>query len=67
MTMVKWSFNYYFGLVNTGSPSLAVVLVSVLGFEVISSAVQEFKDIHTMVNKNSFTKKLVFIKNQFKN
>ncbi len=67
MTMVKWSFNYYFGFGNIGSPSFAVVLVSVLGFEIISSAVQEFKDIHTMVNKNSFNKKLVFIKNQFKN
>jgi len=67
MTICKWSFNYYLGFGINGSPSLAVVLISVLGFEVISSAVQEFKDIHTRVNKNSFTKKLVFIKNQFKN
>jgi hypothetical protein len=29
--------------------------------------VQEFKDTQTIVNKNSFTKKLGFIKNQFKN
>jgi hypothetical protein len=42
-----------------GSPSLAVVLVSVfvLGVVDTSSAVQEFKDTHTRVNKNSFTKK----------
>jgi hypothetical protein len=67
MTTVKWSFNYYLGFGNTGSPSMLVLLVS--GFFVvgISSAVQEFKDTHTKLNKNSFTKKLVFIKNQFKN
>lgn len=69
MTTCKWSFNFYLGLVSMGSPSLAVVLVSVfvLGVVDTSSAVQEFKDTHTRVNKNSFTKKLVFIKNQFKN
>ncbi len=69
MTTVKWSFNYYLGFGTTGSPSLAVVLVSVFGLVVddTSSAVQEFKATHTRVNKNSFTKKLVFIKNQFKN
>jgi len=68
MTIVKWSFNYYLGLGNIGSPSLAVVLVSVfiLGVDDTSSAVQEYKDTHNRVNKNSFTKKLVFIKNQFK-
>jgi hypothetical protein len=64
MTTVKWSFNYYLGFGNIGSPSLVVVLVSVfvLGVVDTSSAVQEFKDTHTRVNKNSFTKKLVFIK-----
>lgn len=68
MTTVKWSFNYYLGFIIIGSPSLAVGLVSVFVFVVgISSAVQEFKDTHTKLNKNSFTKKLVFIKNQFKN
>ncbi len=69
MTICKWSFNYYLGFGINGSPSLAVVLVSVfvLGVVDTSSAVQEFKDTHTRANKNSFTKKLVFIKNQFKN
>jgi hypothetical protein len=48
---------------------MVVLLVSVFasGVLVTSSAVQEFKDTHTKLNKNSFTKKLVFIKNQFKN
>lgn len=69
MTTVKWSFNYYLGFIIIGSPSLTVVLVSVFASGVLdtSSAVQEFKDTHTKLNKNSFTKKLVFIKNQFKN
>jgi hypothetical protein len=69
MTTVKWSFNYYLGFGNTGSPSMVVLLVSVFASGVLdtSSAVQEFKDTHTKLNKNSFTKKLVFIKNQFKN
>jgi hypothetical protein len=69
MTTVKWSFNYYLGFIIIGSPSLTVVLVSVFasGDLDTSSAVQEFKDTHTKLNKNSFTKKLVFIKNQFKN
>ena len=68
--MQAWFFFFYFlGEGNIGSPSLAVVLVSVfvLGVVDTSSTVQEFKDTHTRVNKNSFTKKLVFIKNQFKN
>jgi len=69
MTTVKWSFNYYLGFGNTGSPSMVVLLVSVFASGELdtSSAVQEFKDTHTKLNKNSFTKKLVFIKNQFKN
>lgn len=69
MTTCKWSFNFYLGLVSMGSPSLAVVLVSVfvLGVDEISSAVQEFSDIHTNPSKKSFAKNLVFIKNQFKN
>lgn len=69
MTTVKWSFNYYLGFIIIGSPSLTVVLVSVFASGVLdtSSAVQEFKDTHTKLNKKSFTKKLVFIKNQFKN
>jgi len=69
MTTVKWSFNYYLGFIIIGSPSLTVLLVSVFASGLLdtSSAVQEFKDTHTKLNKNSFTKKLVFIKNQFKN
>ena len=69
MTIYKWSFNFYLGLVSLGSPSLAMGLVSVcaVGLEISSSKVQEFKDTQTIVNKNSFTKKLGFIKNQFKN
>jgi hypothetical protein len=60
---------FYLGLVSLGSPSLAMGLVSVcaVGLEINSSNVQEFKDTQTIVNKNSFTKKLGFIKNQFKN
>ncbi len=69
MTTVKWSFNYYLGFIIIGSPSLTVLLVSVFASGLLdtSSAVQEFKDTHTKLNKNSFTKKLVFIKNHFKN
>lgn len=60
---------FYLGFVSMGSPSLTVELLSVFASGVLdtSSAVQEFKDTHTKLNKNSFTKKLVFIKNQFKN
>jgi hypothetical protein len=60
---------FYLGFVSMGSPSLTVELLSVFASGVLdtSSAVQEFKDTHTKLNKKSFTKKLVFIKNQFKN
>jgi hypothetical protein len=67
MTTVKWSFNYYLGFGNTGSPSVMVLLVSVFFVVGISSAVQEFKDRHTKLNKSSFIKNLVFIKNHLKN
>lgn len=62
-------FFYFFGDVNTGSPSLEVILVSVLVSvdDIISSAVQEYKLTHVIANNNSLNKKLVFIKNQFKN
>jgi hypothetical protein len=51
------------------SPSLALllVLIFVSGVDAISSAVQEYKLTHVIATKNSLNKKLVFIKNQFKN
>lgn len=69
MTTCKWSFNFYLGLGNIGSPSFELILVSGLGLVVdkISSAVQEYKLTLVIANNNSFNKKLVFIKNQFKN
>ena len=61
--------NFYLGFVNDGLPSLAVLLVWILvsGVEAISSAVQEYKLTHVIATNNSLNKKLVFIKNQFKN
>ena len=52
-----------------GSPSLAAILVSVfvLVVDVISSAVQEYRPTQIMVTRSNLNKKLVFIKNQFKN
>ena len=63
------AFYFYLGLGNEGSPSRAVWLVWILvsGVEAISSAVQEYKLTHVIATKNSLNKKLVFIKNQFKN
>ncbi len=62
-------FYFYLGLGNEGSPSLALLLVWIFvsGAVKISSAVQEYKLTHVIANKNSLNKKLVFIKNQFKN
>jgi hypothetical protein len=63
------AFYFYLGLGNEGSPSRAVWLVWILvsGVEAISSAVQEYKLTHVIATNNSLNKKLVFIKNQFKN
>jgi hypothetical protein len=57
------------GLTIIGFPSVAAENSAALfgGLTAGSSAVQEYKEIHTILIKNSFAKKLVFIKNQFKN